>query len=172
MVDADKSSLFFINSPSGTKKTFLQNTVLIQQRLQNCVVLAVITLGIIVILLFGGITAYLCFNIPSDIDEDSTYSIQKQFNFVELLQQTRLIFWDELVIYYYYTIKAVLCTLQDLCGTEDPKHQLPFSRIVVYFCSNFYQTLPVIKKGTCRQIINTSLKYSFLWCYIYVFRLI
>ena len=75
IVDTNKGGLFFINGPSGTKKTFLQNTVFTQQRLQNCVVLAVAILGITATLLSGGTTAYSRFKIPIDIDEDSTYSI-------------------------------------------------------------------------------------------------
>ena len=75
IVDTNKSSLFFINGPGGTKKTFLQNTVFAQQRLQNYIVLAVATLGITAILLSNRITAYLYFKIPIDINKDSTYSI-------------------------------------------------------------------------------------------------
>ena len=161
-VDTNKSGLFFIDSPGGTGKIFLQNTVFAQQRLQNCMALVVATLDIAAMLLSGGTTAHSHFKIPIDVDEDSTCSIQKQSNLVELLQQTCLIFWDESVMCHHYAIKAVSCTLQDLCGTKDPRRQLPFGRIVVCFCNNFHQTLPVVKKGTYRQIISVSLKRSFL----------
>lgn len=53
-VDADEGGLFFIDGPGGTGKTFLQNTVLAQQRLQNRVALAVATSGIAATLLSDG----------------------------------------------------------------------------------------------------------------------
>jgi len=110
-VDADEGGLFFIDGPGGTGKTFLQNTVLAQQRLQNRVALAVATSGIAATLLSGGTTAHSRFKIPIDVDEDSTCSIQKQSNLAELLQQTRLIFWDESVMCHRYAIEAVSRTL-------------------------------------------------------------
>jgi PIF1-like helicase/Helicase len=170
-VDAGGGGLFFVDGPGGTGKTFVQNITLAQQRLQNRVALAVASSGIAATLLAGGTTAHSRFKIPVDVHEDSTCSIPKNSHLADLLRETRLIFWDEAVMCHRHAMEAVSRTLQDLRGEDDPRRELPFGGIVVCFCGDFRQTLPVVKKGTRGQIVSATLKRSPLWRNVHVFKL-
>src|SRR6266496_3727449 len=69
-----------------------------------------------------------------------------------------LVFWDEAVMQHRHIFEAVDRTFQDI--RDDPR---PFGGIVVCFCGDFRQILPVIPKGTCGQIVAACLKRSPLW---------
>ena len=70
-----------------------------------------------------------------------------------------------------YAIEAVSRTLQDLRKEDDLRRTLPFGGVVVCFCGDFRQTLPIVKKGTRGQIVSATLKSSPLWQNVQVFRL-
>ena len=161
-----------MDGPGGSGKTFLQNLVLAHRRLQGQVALAVASSVIAATLLAGGTTAHSRFKIPiNGLDDDSTCAIQKRSPQAELLQHTSLIFWDEAVMCHRNSVEAVSRTLQDLRDDDDPRKLLPFGGIVVCFCGDFRQILPVVKGGTRGQIVSASLKRSPLWSHGHTIKL-
>ncbi len=150
--------VFFLDGPGGTGKTFIQNIVLAKVRSNNDVALAVATTGIAATLLNGGRTAHTRFGIPIDIHSGSTCNVKKQSLHADLLRRTKLIFWDEAVMAHKHVINCVDRTLQDLLDNNEP-----FGGIVVCFCGDFRQVLPVVPGGNRAQIVNSCIKLSDCW---------
>ena len=57
-IDFDKGGLFFVDSPSGTRKTFLYKSLLATLRSQNKLVVATATSGVAASIMPGGRTAH------------------------------------------------------------------------------------------------------------------
>ena len=90
--------LFFPNVPGGYGKTFLIETLLSAARGLGKIALAVASSGIAAELLEDGQTAHSHFKIPIPLDEDAVFSISLQSDDENLLQQTLLIIWDEIMM--------------------------------------------------------------------------
>ena len=161
------STLFFLDGPGGTGKTFLQNILLAHVRKQGKVALAVASTGITATLLEGGRTAHSRFKIPLNVYHDSTCNISKRSDLAELIHHTKLILWDEAVIIKRDIFEAVDRTFRDILDCDD----IPFGGIVVCFSGNFRQTLPVIPKANRAEVVSSCLKNSRLWQHIRVLKL-
>ena len=157
-VEAGNGGLYFLDGFGGAGKTFVINLTLSKVRSEGRIALAVASSGIAATLLEGGTTAHSRFKIPIDIDNNSTCNIPVQSPLAELIRQTDLLFWDEAVMQHRHVFEAVDRTFQDI--RSDPR---PFGGIVVCFCGDFRQILPVIPKGTRGQIVAACLKRSPLW---------
>jgi len=72
--------------------------------------------------------------------------------------ETDLIFWDEAVMQHRHVFEAVDRSLRDI-----HQYERLFSGIVVCFCGDFRQTLPIIVKGSRSQIVSACIKRSPLW---------
>ena len=70
--------------------------------------------GIAALLLDGGRTSYSRFKIPLSIHEDSVAGLKRNSYMFPVLQQTRVIIWDEVPMQYKYDIDAVNQCLRDL----------------------------------------------------------
>jgi len=161
------STLFFLDGPGGTGKTFLQNILLAHVRKQGKVALAVASTGIAATLLEGGRTAHSRFKIPLQAFSDSTCNISKRSDLAELLHYTKLILWDEAVMMKRDIFEAVDRTFRDILDCDN----IPFGGIVVCFSGDFRQTLPVIPRANRAEVISSCLKNSRLWQHIRVLKL-
>jgi hypothetical protein len=160
-------SLFFLDGPGGTGKTFVENLLLATVWKTGGIALAVASSGIAAILLDSGRTAHSTFRIPIDIDLDSYCGVDIESPGAFLLQKVQLIIWDECSMQHRYCFEAVDMTLRDIRGNE----QLPFGGVTVLFAGDFQQCLPVVPSGSRSQITSASLKASNLWNGITVLRL-
>ncbi|CAN1164073.1 hypothetical protein LINPERPRIM_LOCUS32980 [Linum perenne] len=71
-----------------------------------------------------------------------------------------------------HCIESLDRTLRDVMSRRDKTNaDVPFGGITVVFGGDFRQTLPIIPKATRTQIINSSIKRSYLWQYMIVIRL-
>jgi len=165
-VERNEGGAFFVDGPGGTGKTFLQNTTLAQLRVDGRIALATASSGIAATLLTGGTTAHSRFKIPIDIDATSTCTIAKNSHLAALLRETALIFWDEAVMMHRHCMEAVDRTLRDIRDSDTR-----FGGIVICFCGDFRQTLPIVRRGTRGQIVSATLKRSPLWPGIHVLKL-
>ncbi|GKA24180.1 helicase [Tanacetum coccineum] len=68
------------------------------------------------LLLLGGRTTYSRFVTPLELAENSTYDIKQNTYLAELMQQVKLIIWDEAPMNQRYTFKALDKTLRDILG--------------------------------------------------------
>jgi len=91
----NQGHLFFIHTAGGCGKTFLYNTIAVEVRRRGQIVLCVASSGIAALLLDGGRTSYSCFKIPFSIHEDSVARLKCNSYMFPVLQQTKVIIWDE-----------------------------------------------------------------------------
>jgi hypothetical protein len=113
-----QNTLFFIDGPGGTGKTFVENLLLSWVRSQHDIALAVASSGIASILLHHGRTSHSRFHIPIDIQPESVCAIPAQSTVAELLRRTKLIIWDEVSSQHRYCFEAVDRTLKDICKSS------------------------------------------------------
>jgi len=121
-VTNNQGHLFFIHAAGGCGKTFLYNTIATEVRRREQVVLYVASSEIAALLLDGGRTSYSCFKIPLSINEDSVAGLKWNSYIFPVIQQTKVIIWDEVPIQHKYNIDAVDQCLRDLLKVSDHLH--------------------------------------------------
>ncbi len=163
---AHHAKVIFIDGPGGTGKTYIENFILNVVRSHGNVALVVASSGIAAFLLSGGRTAHSYLKIPIALDCTSFCCIRKQDDLATLIRQTKLILWDEAPMTNKLAFEAVDRTLRDLTDMNEP-----FGGIVFVMSRDFHQVLPVIPRGSHADIVSASIKNSYLWESIEVFRL-
>jgi hypothetical protein len=118
------------------------------------IVLVVASSGIAVLLLSGGRIAHSYLKIPIALDRMSCY-IRKQDDLAALIRQTKLILWDNALMTNKLAFKVVDRTLRDLTDRNEP-----FGGIIF------------VPRGSHADIVFASIKNSYLWEFIKVFRLL
>jgi len=131
------------------------------------IALVVASSCIVALLLSRGRTAHSYLKIPITLDCTSFYCIRKQDDLAMLIRQTKLILWDEAAMTNKFPFEAVDRTLHDLIDKNEP-----FGGIVFIMSGDFRQVLPVIPRGSHADIVSASIKNSYLWESIEVFRLL
>jgi hypothetical protein len=162
-VNAEQGGIFFLDEFGGTGKTFVINLTLAKIRSEGHIALAVASSGIVATLLDGRTTAHSRFKIPIDIDVNSTCYIPAQGPVAGLIREISLVIWDEAVMQRRYVFEAVGRSFRDI-----RQNNRPFGCVVVCFCGDFRQILPIIVKGTRSQIVCACLKHSTLWQHVQV----
>ncbi|KAF7810154.1 ATP-dependent DNA helicase PIF1-like [Senna tora] len=120
--------------------------------------------GIASQLIPGGRTAHSRFDIPLNIDGNSTCHIVQGSDLTELMVHTKLIIWDETPMAHRHCFEALDRTLRDIMHSQNAalaKH--PFGGKVVVLGGDFRQILPVIPRAGREDIVLTSLNSSYLW---------
>ncbi|XP_062232985.1 uncharacterized protein LOC133930365 [Phragmites australis] len=158
-VDSDEGSVFFVDGPGGTGKTFLYKALLATIRGQNKIAVATATSGVAASILPGGRTAHSRFKIPLSIDDGAFCSFTKQSGIAKLLRTASLIIWDEASMTKRQAVEALDNSMRDIMS----RPELPFGGKTVVFGGDFRQVLPVVRKGSRAQIIDASLRRSYLW---------
>ncbi|XP_071718001.1 uncharacterized protein [Rutidosis leptorrhynchoides] len=154
----------FLYGPGGTGKTFLYNAVLAKLRSERLIVLAVASSGIASLLLPGGRTAHSRFVIPLELMENSTCGIKQQTHLALLIQEARLIIWDEAPMMQRFAFEALDKTLRDILGAKDDRNRSKIFRgMPVLLGGDFRQILPVIPKGKRQEIVHACINMSDLW---------
>nr|XP_043620368.1 ATP-dependent DNA helicase PIF1-like [Erigeron canadensis] len=170
-VSAQQGGVFFLYGYGGTGKTFVWKTLSAAIRSKRQIVLNVASSGIAALLLDGGRTAHSRFRVPININENSLCSIRPDSPLAVLLQQTKLIIWDEAPMINKHCFEALDRTLRDILKSTNPQStHIPFGGKVVVFGGDFRQILPVVQQGTRQDIVNASLKSSYLWNYCTVLK--
>jgi len=110
----NQGHLFFIHAAGGCGKTFLCNTIAAEVRRRGQVALCVVSSGIAALLLDGERISHSHFKIPLSIHEDSVAGLKHNSYMFPVLQQTKVIIWDEVPMQYKYDIDTVDQCLRDL----------------------------------------------------------
>ena len=84
--------------------------------------LCVASSEIAALLLDGGRTSYSCFKIPLSINENSVAGLKWNSYIFPVIQQTKVIIWDEVPIQHKYNIDAVDQCLRDLLEVSNHLH--------------------------------------------------
>jgi hypothetical protein len=162
-VNNDRGKCLFIHSAGGCGKTFVCNTIAAAVRAENQVTLCVASSGIASLLLEGGRTAHSTFKIPIPITETSIAKIKKNSKMHQVLENTKIIIWDEVPMQHKHAIACVDRLLRDLLNKD-----LPFAGITALFGGDFCQTLPVVPRALHQEIIGASISRSDLWRHVEV----
>jgi ATP-dependent DNA helicase PIF1 len=127
----------------------------------------VVASSCITALLFSrGRTAHSYLKIPIALDLMSFCCICKQDDFAALIRQTKLILWDEAPMTNKFTFEAMDQNLRDLIDRNES-----FGGIVFVMSGDFRQVLSIIPRGSHVDIVYASIKNSYLWESVEVFRL-
>ncbi|XP_060801784.1 uncharacterized protein LOC132902069 [Amyelois transitella] len=155
--------LFFLDAPGGTGKTFLLNLLLAQIRKDKGIAVAVASSGIAATLLSGGRTAHSVLKLPLNLaqEEMPICNISKNSDRGRMLQQCKLLVWDECTMSHKRAIEALDRTMKDLKSNRSI-----MGGMIVLLAGDFRQTLPVITRGTQADEINACLKASALWVHV------
>ncbi|XP_076919579.1 ATP-dependent DNA helicase PIF1-like [Bidens hawaiensis] len=157
-VDNDRPGLFFIDGPGGTGKTFVYKALLAQVRSRGLIALATASSGAAANNMPGGRTAHSRFKIPINLNNNLMCKIKLQSGTAELIRSAKLIIWDEASMAKRQAIEVADLTLQDIIGVR-----LPFGGKIMVMGGDFRQVLPVIKRGTRAQTVDSSFRMSPLW---------
>ncbi|KAG2606706.1 hypothetical protein PVAP13_4NG211985 [Panicum virgatum] len=158
-IDSNKGRIFFVDGPSGIGKTSLYRSLLATQRSQNKLAVATTTSGVAASIMPGGRTAHSRFKIPLTIENGSFCSFTKQSGTAKLLRQASLIIWDETSMTKRQVVEALDNNVRDIMD----RPQLPFGAKTVVFGGDFRQVLLVVRRGSRAQIVDASLRRSYLW---------
>ena len=115
--------------------------------------------GVAASIMPGGRTAHSRFKIPLSIQDGGVCNFTKQSGIAKLLQEASLILWDEATMTKRQAIEALDKSMRDIMEKTD----IPFGGKTVVFGGDFRQVLPVVRKGTRAQILNATLRRSYLW---------
>ncbi len=148
-------------------RPYIENLILNAVRSHGDIALAVASSSITALLLSGRQTAHSYLKILIALDCTSFCYIRKQNDLAVLIRQTKLILWDEVPMTNKLAFEAVDRTLRDLTNRNEP-----FGGIVFVMLGAFRQVLPVIPWGSHVDIVCASIKNSYLWESIEVFRLL
>ena len=88
------------------------------------ITLCVASSGIAALLLDRGRISYSHFKIPLSIHEDSVAGLKCNSYMFPVLQQTKVIIWDEVSMQYKYDIDAVDQYLRDLLEVSNHLHSI------------------------------------------------
>ncbi|XP_062188860.1 uncharacterized protein LOC133892155 [Phragmites australis] len=157
-VDNGNGTAFFVDGPGGTEKTFLYKALLAKVCSEGKIAVATATSGVAASILPGGRTAHSRFKISLGI-QGGVCNFTKQSEITKLLRMASLILWDEVSMTKRQAIEALDKSLRDIMEKPD----LPFGGKMIVFGGDFRQVLPVVRKGTRAQIINATLRKSYLW---------
>ncbi|XP_024976207.1 uncharacterized protein LOC112514107 [Cynara cardunculus var. scolymus] len=103
----------------------------------------------------GGRTAHSRFKIPLNLDNNSMCNIRKQSGAAKLIRDAKIIIWDEASMAKSQAVEALDRTMRDIIGVA-----LPFGEKIMVLGGDFRQVLPVVRRGTRAQIVDSSLRMS------------
>ncbi|CAF3348294.1 unnamed protein product [Rotaria sp. Silwood2] len=167
-INRKAGGIIFLDAPDGTGKTFVINLLLAKIRQQSKTAIAVASSEIAATLLHGGRTAHSALKLPLNLTqcEAPLCNISKGIGEAKVLQECKLIVWDECTMAHRQALEARDRTLQDLRGNGKL-----MGGAVLLLAGDFRQTLPVIPKGTMADELKACLKASFLWRHIHKLKL-
>ncbi|CAF1606331.1 unnamed protein product [Rotaria magnacalcarata] len=158
-INRNVGEIIFLDAPGGTGKTFVINLLLAKIRQQSKIAIAVASSGIAATLLHGGRTAHSTLKLPLNLTqcEASLDNISKGTGEAKVLQECKLIVWDECTMAHKQALEARDRTLQYLRGNGKL-----MGGAVLLLAGDFRQTLPVIPKGTMADELKACWKASYL----------
>jgi ATP-dependent DNA helicase PIF1 len=131
-------------------------------RSKSQIVLTVASSGIASLLLPGGRTAHSKFKIPVPTLDNSTCDIHYNDDLAVLLQQTKLIIWNEAPMAHRFCFEALDKSLKDVMSSYKNSETV-FGGKVVVFGGDFRQILPVVPRGSRSDIVHASISSSKIW---------
>ncbi|XP_074596266.1 uncharacterized protein LOC141851422 [Brevipalpus obovatus] len=158
---------FFVDGPGGSGKTTLYRAICADLWQRNIKFLCVATTGIAATLLPFGKTAHSAFKLPLVLNESSVSLMSFGSADAQVLRDSKLILWDEATMASGDMVKCASNCVADMCESTEF-----FGGKVVLFGGDFRQCLPVIRRATRSEVIESTIKRSRFWSEFRVFSLI
>ncbi|XP_005091054.1 uncharacterized protein LOC101862318 [Aplysia californica] len=158
--------MFALEGSGGTGKTHPINLILAVVRSFKKITLATALSGNAATLLSNGRTLHSRCKIPLCVNEQSMCSVSPRDASGTLLRQTELLIIDEVSMGHKHIFEATDRTHQDIWGNNSL-----FGLLTVLMSGDWRQILPVVRHGSRSQIVNATLKSSYLWEFVNVLRL-
>ncbi|XP_021997886.1 uncharacterized protein LOC110894937 [Helianthus annuus] len=150
-----KGGVFFVYGYGGIGKTFLWITLAAYIRCNGHIVINVASSGIASLLLLRGCTAHSRFHNPINLNEDFVCHIKPNSEIAILLNEAKLIIWDEAPMVHKHAFEALDRTLKDVLSVSDSRnYELPFGGKAIVFGGDFRQILPVVQNGSSTSNIE------------------
>lgn len=165
-VASNSGGMFFVYGSGGTGKTYLWSLLGTFLRSRGDIVLNVASSGIAALLLEGGRTAHSRFAIPIVVNKTSTCMISGGTHLAGLIEEAKLIIWDEALMMSKDCFETLDRTMRDILKCDKP-----FGGKVIVFGGDFRQILPVITGAGRVEIVLATLNSSTLWSTCKVLRL-
>ncbi|XP_044585994.1 uncharacterized protein LOC123266031 [Cotesia glomerata] len=156
----------YIDGPGGSGKTFIYKTLCHILKDQNKNVCTMAYTGIAATLLPNGKTVHKTFGLPVPMFSDSSSHIKPNSKQGQYLKETNVFIWDEAPMAPRYALEIIDRTLQHIMNNN-----IPFGGKLMILGGDFRQLLPVQPNATRSEIINLSIKFSFLWKHFRIFSL-
>ena len=103
-------------------------------------------------------TVHTTFKLPLNITESTTCNVKHNSNDVKKFKEVQIIIWDEISMTSKFAFNAVDRLLQDICNVKEI-----FGGKTVLVSGDLRQILPVVRHGSRIEIIEKSVKSSYLW---------
>ncbi|XP_064638336.1 uncharacterized protein LOC135494349 [Lineus longissimus] len=163
-VNDNARKIFCLNASGGTGKTYLINVLLTTIRAEGNVALETALSGIAATLLNNGRTLHSRCKIPINLTEHSTCNISNKDATADLLRLAKILIIDEVSMGHIFE-----CLDRSLQDIRDSEHL--FGGLIVLFAGDWRQILPVVPHGSRPQIVEATLKKSYLWSSIQTLQL-
>ena len=165
-INKEKGTLFFLDAPGGTGKTFVLHALLSAVRSEGEIAIGTAISAVASKLLSNGSTVHSKLKVPIQIKETSFCNFSKADETGKLLLKTKLLIVDKVSMGHKHIYEAIDRTMRELKDKDTP-----FGGLTVVFSGDWRQCLPVILNGSEGQICDACLKFSYLWKYVKVFHL-
>ena len=160
-INKETGTLFFLDAPGGTGKTFVLNALLSAVRSDGQIAIGTAISAVASKLLSNGSTVHSKLKVPIQIKETSFCNFSKADGTGKLLLKTKLLIIDEVSMGHKHIYEAIDRTMRELKLKDTP-----FGGLTVVFSGDWRQCLPVIVNGSEGQICDACLKFSYLWKYV------
>lgn len=136
--NTENGGIYFLDAPGGTEKTYLISLILATIRSNSNIALEMASSGIAATLLDGGRTAHSALKLPLNMQmiETPKCNISRASAMAKVLQQCKIIVWDECTMAHKKSLEALDGTLQDLRS-----NQRPLGGALILLSGDFRQTL-------------------------------
>ena len=160
-VEEQKGQILALDASGGTGKTHTINLILAAVRSKKKIAIATALSGIAATLLTNGRTLHSRCKVPLNINETSMCSISPKEAIGVLFQRADLLIIDEISMGHKHVFEAIDRTMQDL-----RKISSPFGGLTVILAGDWRQILPVVRHGSRPDIVEATLKASYLWQFV------
>jgi hypothetical protein len=156
-LDSGESKMFFIQGQGGCGKTMLAKKILAYTRSKGEIAVGCASTGLAATIYDDFYTAHdlFCYPVVEDGDEDesepSYCQFEKNLQRKELIDNARVIVWDEMVANNKDIFEAAYRGLNHFSGK------------ILIGMGDWRQTLPIIPSGRYEDILSACIKSSYLW---------
>ena len=160
-VDDQAGKLFCLNASGGTGKTYTINLLLAAVRSKGKIALATALSGIAATLLEKGRTLHSRCKVPLNPKENATCRMTRRDATGRLFQMANLLIIDEVSMGHKLIYECIDRSLRDIRQKDEP-----FGGLTVLFAGDWRQILPVVPRGSRAQVVDATLKQSYIWDFV------